>query len=724
VAPLRDRSSRVLLLAHRRPRAAARRRVATLRGGLAFLVLLLGVLGMAPIAAAQDRGYGVVTLDLRLDDGDVPSHLCVVSEAPSPRTRERLWDLLETDSDDAPGSGSWRVKPRMWGGDEASALTQQCTAEPLGDCRPRVELPRGLSRHSDLYVACTADSLTEGGGVTEPRPLFILLEYLEGSPPQIESVRLTGGVATIGVYGASFDRVVVTARSLGGAYLPHRRSERGKIDPGEDATPGSKTIQLRLAARCQTVEIRLPRLRLTPHDRARMRVHVHGLALDTERCVSNLVGSEVIQIRMPPAPLGLGTIDVELAETAEQPAARFGGTFEGSWPKTPFRLAFNQVTFSWRRPDCIYPEDRCPAATLETGTLCAATVTETGCNYRCPGAARDENAIDLELPLDVTFEKTDPKQRWADTIAQNGQELTSYVPSDQIYLEANLNNWRTEIPDNRIGRVEIYGEDGEARQYGVTRIDRRVLKVPGASCESVQFKPIGDRAYDDVVALVDDGKLVFGDPHRSARRINFNVTLALGGGPAWSGPIDTPPIYFSGLGMFAVQYRSRQPGWRRLGVEFRVGGTLGQWATTLTETTDDASNDPLRTPENEDSTSSDDDDDDGTSERLRRFGWARILFEPGLVVSAHARLAIGAGLGVGFSLPFRNDRDLTNKSFTFIWSPSIDFRFRLRNWVRLIIQFRGVFGEEAFTRNTSETDQNRTDRARSLLTLFGLQASF
>jgi len=679
------------------------------------------------LAAAQDRGYGVVTLDLRPDGGEVPTHLCVVSEAAGPRTRDKLWALLEPRGAESsqvgtPLDGSWRVKPSVWGGDEASSLGQKCSDEPLGDCRPSVELPRGLTRHSDLYVACTADSLTEGGVVAEPRPLFILLEYLEGSPPQIESVRLTGGVATIGVYGASFDRVIVTARSLGGHYLPQRRSERGKVDSNEVDAPGSKTIQLRLAERCRDVEVRLPRVNIKPHDRGRLTVHAHGMRLDVDRCVSNLVGSDVIQLRIPPAPFGVGSIDVQLAATAEQPAARFGGSFEGDWPKTPFRLAFNQVAFSWQRPSCIYPKDRCPTATLETGTRCDATVSASGCDYRCPGHVSDDNAIDLELPLEVIFEKDDPKQRWHDKIAQNGQELTSYVSTEQIYLEAHINAWRTDIPDNRISRVEIYGEDGEARPYGVTRIDRLVLKVPGASCEALRFKPVGDRNYDEVVALVDDGRIELGDPHRSARRISFNVTLAIGGGPAWSGNIETPPIYFSGLGMFAVQYRPRRPGWQRLGFELRVGGTLGQWATTLTEETDPGDETDAVSPR---ATSPEEGaEEPETTSSVRRFGWARVLFEPGIIVSAHERVALGAGLGLGFSLPFRQDSDLTNESFQFIWSPNVDLRFRLRRWIRLLIQFRGVFGEKAFTRDESDPDEGRTDRARSLITLFGLLASF
>jgi hypothetical protein len=216
-------------------------------------VLLLAFLSAASVAHADDR-YGVVTLDLRAELGDAPTHLCVVSEAKGPRTRQNLGELLEQDpGNGGPGVGTrrtWFVKPEVWSGDQDSAEQLRCSEDPLGDCRPRVELPPGLSQSSDLYVACTPDSLTQGNLEQGPRPLFILLEHLEGSPPTIDSVRLTGGVATIGVR-ADLEQVVVTARSLGGHYLPHSRSERGaeetRADEGE---PVRKLVSLVLTPRC------------------------------------------------------------------------------------------------------------------------------------------------------------------------------------------------------------------------------------------------------------------------------------------------------------------------------------------------------------------------------------------------------------------------------------------------------------------------------------------
>ena len=58
---------------------------------LGVLVVLLGW----PALAQASEGYGVVTLDLRPEGTDVPTHLCVVSEVKGARTRKTLRDVLE-----------------------------------------------------------------------------------------------------------------------------------------------------------------------------------------------------------------------------------------------------------------------------------------------------------------------------------------------------------------------------------------------------------------------------------------------------------------------------------------------------------------------------------------------------------------------------------------------------------------------------------------------------
>lgn len=683
------------------------------------VVAALGWLGVATSALAQP--YGVVTLDLRPDAGAVPTHLCVVSEAQGPRTRSTLDTLLAQQPDGSADAQSWRVLPELWGGTSDANDRQRCSAEPLGDCRPRVEIPSGLGRTDRLHVACSSDTLAATEADQVPRPLFILLEHLDGSPPAIDSVRLAGGIATIGVR-ADLQHVVVTARSLGGYYLPHARSERGAdegILPAEGQA-ARKVVSLSLTPRCRVVAVTLPRTRLEPSDRERLSVRVHGVETDVDHCVGRLTGTGTLQVRVPQAPLGVGTVDIDLAPTDTKAAARFGARWEGPWPSTPFALEFNQVSFSWRRPACIFPDDRCPAATLENGTTCQSTVTETGCDYRCPGEVGD-SVLDLELPLAVTFEKRRPDQRWTDTLAANGQTLTSYVPADRVYLNANVNRWETEIPGARVTGIEVFGEDGEVTRHGVSHVPNLQLRVPGASCEPIRFRPIGDRRYEEALGQIAGGKIDFGSPQRTAGRTAFKLYLGLGGGPAWSdtfGPDDVPPVYFSALGQIAFQFRARKPGWSRVGWELRVGGTLGRWGSRLVE---EETIEPADVNTGE-----------GATEQIRAFGWARVFMEPGVVVALNHRIEAGAGMGLGFSFPIRREQDLTGDRINFIWTPAIDARYKVRRWLSLMVQARTVFGERAFTTQSTATSDDPTEptvdirqaRARSLLLLFGTAIGF
>ena len=651
-------------------------------------------------------------------------------------------DLLEASEDYDPKkpqrtSSNWLVKPSVWRGDAKSVERYQCGDDPVVDCRPRVELPRGLTPKSELFVACSPDALNDGGSPTDPRPLFVLLGYLGGSPPQIESVQLEGGVASINVYGAPLSSVVVTARSLGGHYLPAARSEKGVDEDVGNGSRPTEAVRLDLSPRCRQIEVRLPRTKVHARDRDSLVVSVHGAEVATDRCVDNLVGSDVIQVRVPPAPLGVGRIDVELQKEGGT-AARFGGDYEGEWPKIPFSLEFNQVTFTWRPPKCIYPPDTCPAATLDGGTACAAERVGTACNYRCPGEYSEEAAVDLKFPVGVEFQKDDPRQTWRDTLAQNGQELSSYVPSDEVYLTASMRDWKVRVPDNEITHVEFFGEDGTARKYGVQNIDRLVLKVPGPTirgtkgkCANVRFKPGGDRAYDELAGRVSDGTIDLSHPERGARILSFNVSLLIGGGPAWSGQAISPPLYFSGLGMFGVQLRPKRGRAKRLAFEFQAGGTLGSWGVITEE---EAGTVPEEDPTQAGSPSRDPDPDADTTDDTpveTRIGWARVLFEPALVSSLHEVVQLGVGVGLGFSLPFRQrDVELTQARLNFIYSPKLDFRFRLRKWLRLVLQFRYMGGEPAFTISEDNRDpdrpttRNETDSAFSFIVLAGLMFQF
>ncbi len=663
------------------------------------LWVFLALAWLAPQTAVAGRG--VVTIDLKPTTGQVPTHLCVVSEAPGPRTRDQLWSYLEPDpaGPTVAGQQRWRMLPRAWDGDfNQTPLT--CANDPKADCRAEVRLPTGMSKGTPLHAACTADTLFTHSSTTNPRVLVLILEQLDASPPDIETVRLTGGIATIGL--ATFmERAVITARSLGGHYLPHARNLR----ESESGSNTKKIGQFTIDPRCRWTEVKLPRTSLEPGDRPRLSVRVHDVEIDRNRCVGGL-GGDAFRVLVPRAEIGVGSLEVTVDATEESAGANFGAYWDGSWPPAPFDLKFRQINFTWKRPACIFTDHACPKATLDTGTVCDSEVTPLGCRYTCPGQV-SENALDLELPVEVTFEKEDPRQRWTDKLAQNGQQLSSYVSPEDIHLQADLKGWRTENPGNEIQKVRFFLPSGETAEFSVTHSPNLLVQVGGATCQPIRYEIVGDRKYDEGRASVEDGELRMRLAHEGARVVSFNAMLAAGGGPAWS-PLTDTEVFFNGLLQFGMRFRPRRPRIARLGFEARVAAMLGQWGIVVFE------DDPA-TIENEGKTVED-------------FVWSRFLLGPGLVTDVSRRIGLGVGVDLGASFPARTQDRLRGDQFTFIVSPNLDVRVRIRRWLSFVIQFRGVidkaFGVPSPMSDPAGTDEPTTRTAGTFMTLFGLAATF
>src|SRR5690606_33736535 len=247
--------------------------------------------------------------------------------------------------------------------------------------------------------------------------LVMMLEHLEGSPPLLESLKLAGGVATIGVQ-ADLGRIVVTARSLGGHYQAHSRAFRA-----EEGSDRSELVVLPIAPRCHGVEVELPGVRLRESDRERLVIRANEVELDPQTCVGPLRGSARMHVELPRAQ-GFGRIEVELAPVeGETPTAtRFAAGWDTAWPEGELRLAPHQIAFVWSPPACVWATGTCPDATLEGGIRCEATALDDGtCQYLCPGNGDDSGDdadefesewVDVSPPVAVTFEKDDPHQRW------------------------------------------------------------------------------------------------------------------------------------------------------------------------------------------------------------------------------------------------------------------------------------------------------------------------
>jgi hypothetical protein len=664
-----------------------------------MIIVLALVLG--PRLALAAKPYGVVTVDLRPEIGEVPTQLCVVSQGKGPRTRQPLSELLIG----AASGNEARLDPSSWGGS-----VEDATCEAAGVCVPRIELPISTAQADQLWVACTSDSLAaelgSGLGARAPRVLVMMLEHLEGSPPLLESLKLAGGIATIGVQ-ADLSRIVVTARSLGGHYQAHSRGFRA-----EEGSDRNELVVLPIAPRCHGVEIELPGVRLRESDRDRLIVRANEVDLDPQTCVGPLRGGARMRVEVPRAS-GFGRIEVELppVEGESPTATRFAGGWDTAWPNGELRLAPHQIAFVWSPPACVWRTGTCPSATLEGGIACEATPLADGtCQYLCPGssdAGHGQEWVDVSPPVAVTFEKDDPHQRWNEIIQRPGQTLSAYVDSNQIYLGADLSAWRIDVPGSRISHVELLDNDGSSRRYAVADVQRLQILAPHASCDPLRFRLIGDRRFLESSATIEAGMVEFGPVHKTARLLTFNVLLAQGGGQAITYDADphdlVNPIHLVVLGQLAANFRPRDPRFARLAFEMRIGGTLGQWGFYGPGSI-------------------------GDDERrvTSKVAWARLLFEPALVVDVVPPLSFSFGFGVGGSWPI-NNRDLRQTDrFNFVLSPSIDARFAIRRWVALVIQGRAMLRERSVVAVDVVGNQARVEQFPnvSLIGLYGVVFSF
>lgn len=633
------------------------------------VLLVAMVFMLLPTSAQAAKPYGVVTIDLRPEIGEVPTHLCVVSQGKGPRTRQALVELLrapESTAESEQASDALILDPASWGG---SADDSICEAD--GACVPRVELPLSSAQADELWVACTSDNLapaaaSDGG---QSRVLVMMLEHLEGSPPLLESLKLAGGVATIGVQ-ADLGRIVVTARSLGGHYQAHSRAFRA-----EEGSDRSELVVLPIAPRCHTIEVELPGVRLRESDRERLLVRANEIELDAKTCVGPLRGGPRMRVAVSRAS-GFGRIEVELppVEGETPTATRFAGSWDTAWPAGELRLDPHQIAFIWSPPACVWATGTCPAATLEGGISCEATALDDGsCQYLCPGSSTQE-WVDVSPPVAVTFEKQDPHQRWNEIVQRPGQTLSEYVDPEQIYLAADLSNWRIDVPGSRTSHVELLDNDGSTRRYAVADVQRLRILAPHASCDPLRFRLVGDRRYLEGSAPVQDGAVEFGPVHKTARLLTFNILLAQGGGPAIAyggAPSNlTDPVYFTAIGQLTANFRPRHPRFARVAYEMRLGGTLGQWGYFGPGSIHD---DPRRV--------------------TTKVAWARILFEPAVVVDVIPPLAVSFGIGVGGSWPINNNDVRQTDRFGFVLSPSADVRFAIRRWVALVVQGRAILRE-------------------------------
>jgi hypothetical protein len=667
------------------------------------LIALFFAVFFLPTEARAGAPYGVVTVDLQPERGAVPTDVCVVSQAEGPRSRTQVHgELLGKAISSAGRERAFPVASGFWPYEAAD----RSTCGEGGGCAPRVSLPPARAKDS-LFAACTTDELLDVSDQTVPRRLLvIMLEHLEGSPPAVEALRLTGGIVTIGVRARLRD-IVVTARSVGGHFLPSARSVRAR-DAGEDA----KVIVLPLEARCDWVDLELPGGRLAGVEASSLGLTVHGEPVsDPAACSLVEPGRNRVRVLTPRSPTG-GRVALRLPPGREGGPSHYASDWSGAWPVGVLRMRERQQSFIWRRPACVYPSNACPEASVEGGIACSVESTPDGCSYTCPGD--DEAQADAELmvsaPTTVTFRDQRQGQRWSAILQRSGQILEGFVERDRVYLESDISKWELDVPGSRVTHLEVLGNDGSVRRYALEGMSTLRLRAPEAGCDPVRYRFVGDRHYHERSAEIRDGKVLFDPPEMSVRTLDFVLNILQGGGPAYPTrePVElASPIYFTVQPQIAASFRPRKPKLARYSFEARIGGTIGQWGHFDPSSYEEQlEGDPLIVRE--------------------RILWGRFLFEPAVVVDVWGPFALGAGIGVGSSWPIDAGETTNTSRFRFILAPSVEGRVRLRRWLEIVGQVRGIFFEDIYLAVPEPSGQYGKDAipAVSLLGLYGVAFRF
>lgn len=657
-------------------------------GWLAFLVGAFALL-LAPKAWARGRDYGVVTIDLRPERGDVPTHLCVVSEVAGPRARQRLGQLMRG----APNAkGDVELNTELWPEFEAVP-----TCASPGVCAPRIRVPGSQVSAQDFAVACVKDDLKSNRVERDPRLLVLMLEHLEGSPPALDSLNLAGGVATIGVQ-LDLSRVVVTARSLGGHYRPHDRSYHAEVSDGS-----RKVVGLPISPRCAWTALLLPGAQVSEAQRARLRLVAEGRDMEAERCIGPLDGSATLRAMLPPGD-GTGQVFLERRAKPGAPdpdALSFRGQWRGRWPDEILELSPLRIHFRWRAPECIYPRGKCPAASLASGQVCSATYRNDLCHYSCPGEDKPADGESIRFPVQVTFEKQQPVQRWSDTLDAPGQILSTYVDAERRFLRADLRSWHRDTPGSRVAHIDLLTTNGIVQRHAVQ--GRKVLdvRVPNASCELMRYRFAGDREYAEQLAPVRDGKIVLAPPSSSARILRFGVSLVQGGGPSFFNTqeekILLPPTNYMGLLQLIMTLRPVRPKLARLSWDFRAGASLGQWGI-------------YEGPK-------------GTIDRSidRRLAWVRFMAGVAAGVDLWPRVRASLGVDFGGSWPLKFQKSFPAQRNNFLIIPSFGTQIKIRRSIALDLQLRAIIGESYLRIAPGETE---TIETISVAGLYGLRFTF
>ena len=233
------------------------------------------------------------------------------------------------------------------------------------------------------------------------------------------------------------------------------------------------------------------------------------------------------------------------------------------------------------------------------------------------------------------------------------------------------------------------------------------VAVNTLECEAIRYRVVGERDYLESNADVQDGKVLFHPPERSAKFLSFNLTILQGGGPAIlyharrEKPVPSAlrsPSNYVGLIQLVGNYRPVEPRWSFLSWDLRIGGTIGQWGYYQ----GNVGHLPHRID--------------------HKIAWVRLLPGIAAVVDLWKPMSIALGVDVGSSWALRVLESKITSRFRIIVSPSIDARLAIRKWFSLVVQARVIWGEKL--QRITDAGIIESYSALSVFGVYGFRAAF
>ena len=675
------------------------------------------------------------TLDLNLDmrGAPLPDHVCVLTNAQTPRGRalqldenRALSDIdltdLRNESRSLPDGNSTKDALKVFEEPHPELPAPKCPASPDDDngttvcvssrsrfCLPESDKPlieKASSRATEgLSLWCKRNE--EGDPASDIKNTLILLLQIapDGDIEQvIEDLTFRRDLITV-----QFRRKLGNFKDkrleiLGGSYL-----ETDRVFP----IGGSHRVVLPIYPRCGKHEVKLmPMKTLVRNKRVSVTVEFKDRGSNDAQCCNVEVDAKGrFETYVPYAANRDGRERKTLTCTVKERGARAPdrAVFEAEWyetmPPKVIRTHMSQVSFYWRR-HCLYPQEtgaagnrgfgggraRCPDAALsEVGLDCRARFNrrDNTCLYVCGGdKGREKVSARFHIPTAVTFSRPGTTDTWSESLRYVGQTLSGYVRPEDRQLAVDFSAWNaddpqslTRVPGDRIDYIQVRSPKGDVHRIKVRQTGEQRVKVPWVRCEDVlAYRNVGRRTYREDTLLVEDGGIALPHPERTAQKWGWALMTGGGYNTSWTKKDDRSPF-------------SRNPhGWIKAALTYRpIGRTLGRLPLWFEVASINASVSSKRYRTTVPSSVNNLNEKKNKTDAVVFARWM-IGSEAMLTLARTVATGIGVGWMLGHAVQAKDGKKigLTDNAFGF-WN---DYIFQLTDRLSLMLTFRMHIGEE------------------------------